>query len=229
MNKLSKKLAYKILRKYNIHNSRDYKCVQSVIEDNGFTVIPYKKHNYSKDLSECIACLQIEDEIEKNNSLFYKKNDFKLVFINSDLSSEDKYILLCHELGHVMDPTLQNSNSSCITIQNEEFANEFSYHFQNPSLLNRLTTPRIFKPLLLAICILVVLIIAGITLRTVSTYSNTLEAISTNSELYVTSNGKKYHRDFCIIIKNRTNLNLYNTIEDAKKDGYKPCLLCIGE
>lgn len=45
---------------------------------------------------------------------------------------------------------------------------------------------------------------------------------------YITSSGKKYHKEFCSVIQNRTNL-YYGYKENLEAMGYEPCHLCIGE
>lgn len=229
MNKIAKQLAYKTLQQHKLHNSRDYNDITVVIEKQGFILIPFKKYDNTKEVAECIEKLHLEENIQKKDAFIYLNNNLKLVFIHSDLSDEDKYILLCHELGHILDPSLQNSNFSYFKIQNEEFANEFSYHLQNPSIWIRLKSSMFFKPLLVAFLIMFLLIIVGIGVTNVANNLSVSSSVNGVERYYVTSNGKKYHRDFCIIVKNHTNKKEYKTLEDAKNDGYMPCLLCIGE
>lgn len=51
----------------------------------------------------------------------------------------------------------------------------------------------------------------------------------TSEEIYyITSSGKKYHKEFCSVIQNRTNL-YYGYKENLEAMGYEPCHLCIGE
>lgn len=229
MNKIAKQLAYKTFRQYKLRNSRNYNDITAVIEKQGFILIPFKKYNNTKEVAECIEKLHLEDKIQKKNAFIYLSNNIKLVFVNSDLSDEDKYILLSHELGHILDPSLQNSNFSYFKIQNEEFANEFSYHLQNPSIWIRLKFSRFFKPLSATIFIICLLIVGGIVVTNIANNLSVSSPISSAQKCYVTPNGKKYHRDFCIVIKNRKNIKTYKTSEDAKDEGYDPCLLCIGD
>lgn len=45
---------------------------------------------------------------------------------------------------------------------------------------------------------------------------------------YITSSGKKYHKEFCSVIQNRTNV-YYDYKENLEAMGYEPCHLCIGD
>ena len=229
MIKIAKQLAYKTLTKYKLYNSRDYNDIAVVIEKHGFILIQFKKYNNMKEVVECIEKLHLAERIQQKDAFIYLSNNLKLVFINSDLSDEDKYILLCHELGHILDPSLQNSNFSYFKIQNEEFANEFSYHLQNPSIWIRLKLSIFYKPLFVTSFIICILIIGSIGVTTVASNLSVSNSINCVEKCYVTSNGKKYHREFCIVVKNRTNIKAYKTSNDAKNEGYTPCLLCIGE
>lgn len=229
MIKIAKQLAYKTLKQYKLYNSRDYNDIAVVIEKHGFILIPFKKHNNTKEVAECIEKLNLEENIQKKYSFIYLNNNLKLVFINSDLSDEEKYILLCHELGHILDPSLQNANFSYFKIQNEEFANEFSYHLQNPSIWIRLKTSIFYKFLLTAFFIICLFFLTGIGAIHVSNNLSLPTSINYVEKCYVTTNGQKYHRNFCIVVKDLSNLKEYITFDDAKKEGYTPCLLCIGE
>ena len=228
MIKIAKQLAYKTLTRYKLCNARDHNDIAVVIEKQGFTLIPFKKHNNTREVSDCIEKLHLEDIVQNKDAFIYLNNNLKLIFINSDLADEEKYILLCHELGHILDPSLQNSNFSYFKVQNEEFANEFSYHLKNPSIWLRLRTSTFYKLLLVAFLILCVLFIGGIGATHVSNNLSAATSVSYIEKCYVTPNGQKYHRNFCIVVKNLAKLKEYETFEDAKKEGYIPCLLCIG-
>lgn len=229
MIKIAKQLAYKTLNKYKLYNTRDYNDIASVIEKHGFILIPFKKYGNTQDVAECIAKLHLEESIQNKDAFIYLNDNLKLVFVNSALSDEDKYLLLCHELGHILDPSLQNSNFSYFKIQNEEFANEFSYHLKNPSLWNRLNSSMVFKIVLLAVFVLCVLFVGSIGTSHISSNLSVPTSIDYVEKCYVTANGQKYHRNFCVVVKDLQNLKEYEAFDDAESEGYAPCLLCIGE
>lgn len=229
MIKIAKQLAYKTLRQYKLCNSHDYNDIAVVIEKYGFTLIPFRKHNNTKEVSECIEKLHLEESTQNKDAFIYLSNNLKLVFINSDLSDDDKYLLLCHELGHILDPSLQNSNFSYFRIQNEEFANEFSYHLKNPSIGIRLMSSIFYKLLLLSLFILCVLFASDIGATHITNNLSVPASVNHIEKCYVTPNGQKYHRNFCIIVKDLATLKEYATFDDARSEGYAPCLLCIGE
>lgn len=227
-------LAHKTLLQNNIFSCPTYDDLIKMIEANGFTVVLYNKYSNSQYVTELIKQLKIENDIENNDSFFYLKNNFKFVFINEDISDKDKCSLLRHELGHILYPYLEENNINHTRIEQEEFANEFSYHIKNPGFTIKLRSFLKRKRTLLLTIIMFVLILSS-SLFCKNYFLDKSENMSipvvldeeSNNFYYVTSGGKKYHRNFCIIVKNRTNISEH-TLQEVTENGYKPCLLCIG-
>ena len=233
-NNSPKHIAFKTLIKHKHYLFNNYTDLKHIIESNQFTIIEYKKHSNSEPVSELIKRLGVENETRQNDSFLYINNNLKFIFINADISDEDKCSLLRHELGHICDPDLKNSNLQNSRIKREEFANEFSCYTKNPDIRLKIYVFLIKKwKLLVAImsliaCLLGVAFIINTLIippakpvtGDVSTYANS------DSTYYVTSAGKKYHLKHCIIIKYKNNLKEIK-LNDAVNKGYKPCLICI--
>ena len=232
-NNSPKHIAFKTLIKHKHYLLNNYTDLKHIIESNQFTIIEYKKHSNSEPVSELIKRLGDANETQQSDSFLYINNNLKFVFINADISDEDKCSLLRHELGHICDPDLKNSNSQYSRIKREEFANEFSCYTKNPDIRLKIYVFLIKKwKLLVAImsliaCLLGVAFIINTLIippakpvtGDVSTYANS------DSTYYVTSAGKKYHLKHCIIIKYKNNLTEIK-LNDAIKKGYKPCMIC---
>ena len=229
-NNSPKRIALKTLikNKHSLLNS--YSDLRRIIEANQFTVIEYKKHTNSQPVSELIKRLGLHNEIEQNDSFLYIKNNLKFVFINADISDEDKLSLLRHELGHICDPDLINNTVHYSKIKKEEFANEFSCYIKNPGIFFRMYVFLLKKWKLLvslialmafALCILLMI-------NSLKTPPAKTATLLSHSAYYVTSSGKKYHKEHCIIIKYKNNLTQI-TLEKAIDDGYTPCLICNPE
>ena len=229
-NNLAKQKAHKVLLQNRLYSLTDYSDLQRIIESNQFTIIEYKKHSNSEPVSELIKMLRVENETQQNDSFLYIKDNLKFIFLNADISNEDKCSLLRHELGHIYDPDLINSEMSYSKIKKEEFANEFSFYIKNPGIGFKLKLFIIKKwKLLVGITVLITcvlglsLMINSLIIKPMSRDVSTYEI--TDGTYYVTSAGKKYHRKHCIIIKYKNNLTkIY--LNDAINDGYKPCLIC---
>ncbi len=224
-----KRIAKKTLLKNNISSPPSYDDLVRIIESKQFTVIAYKKHNNHQALCELIDKLQIKNEIENNDSFLYIRDNLRFVFINSGLSMEDKCLLLSHELGHILDPGLKNSDIVYSKIKKEEFANEFSFYLKNPGLLFKIHSFLKRKRTFCVIVLALILCFTGIC-AWASFLSDEDAPVSTNAEtvFFVTSAGKKYHLKTCPVVKYRTNLTEY-TLDDAKKKGFNPCNFCIGQ
>lgn len=222
-NNSPKAIAYKTLLKNKLCSPHCFEDLERIIEAERFMVIPYKKCNNTEEVKGLIERLGIENEIEHSDSFIYIRNNLRFVFINSDVSAEDRCALLRHELGHILDPDLRGIDASRSAVKKEEFANEFSYHFKNPRLMIRVCC-LLNKKIIIAVCIALLLVCTGL----LSMVHLLNDRNSAKDTYYITPGGEKYHRSFCITVKNRTNLREVSA-ECAAEEGYEPCLLCIGE
>ena len=231
---LIKHKAHKILLQNKLYSLTDYNNLKRVVESNQFTIIEYKKHKNSENVSELIEKLRVENEIQLNDSFLYVRNNLRFLFINSDVSYEDKCSLLRHELGHIYDPDLKNSDINYSKIKKEEFANEFSYYIKNPGIKFKLYVFMMKKWKLLISIIMLIAFVLGFSYTINSLIIQPTKAVTTDissnknsaDTYYVTSGGKKYHRKFCFTVKYKTNLKEC-TIDEAKNAGYKPCMVCL--
>ena len=241
MNKTAKYIAHKTLFQNRIYSSPNYDELQRIIEAKQFTIILYKKYRNSRYVSELIEKLNIQNKVEQYDSFFYLKNNLKFIFINSEVSNEDKCSLMRHELGHISNPNMKEYDAGYSRIKSEEFANEFSYHLNNPTIKIKLLSFIKPKIVFLFLVVLFFIVLGFITIHStqnIDTNSlnnisneisyNTNDTHTSNNLYYITSNGNKYHRDFCIVIKNRINVSECS-LSEAIENGYSPCLLCIGE
>lgn len=233
-NNSAKRIAFKTLIQNKLYSSPACDELEHIIESNQFTIINYKKYTNSEYVSELIKKLRIENEIECSDSFLYWKENLRFVFLNADVSDDDKRTLLCHELGHILDPDIRNSNYS--KIKKEEFANEFACFIKRPSILSRLCVFIIKNFKFLLTIILLIACFAGFLLFKTSSPQNTITSVTrgisttANSDTmyYVTKSGNRYHRKFCIIVKTRKNLTEH-TLHEAISAGYTPCLICFPE
>lgn len=230
--------AFKILIKNKLYSLTDYNVLKSIVEANQFTVIEYKKSTNSGYVSELIKRLRVESAVEHNDSFLYINKNLKFVFVNSQVSYEDKCSLIRHELGHICDTDFKRDDSEYSRVQKEEFANEFSCYLKKPGFFFKvyLFIIRKWKILLgiLAVlaCLLGFLLVSNY--KVIKTNETPTVAVETkalkteDAKRYVTPSGKKYHKKSCFIVKTRTNLREYEKSE-AITAGYKPCLICCSE
>ncbi len=235
-NNSAKHIARKILLQNKLYSLNDYDDLQRIIESYQFTIIEYKKHANSKYISELINKLEVENYVQFNDSFLYINNNLRFLFINSDVSHEDRCSLLRHELGHICDVNLKNNGINYSKIKKEEFANEFSFYIKNPGTFFKIYLLMIKKWKLLVSTIMLIACVLGFYFIINSTILKPTKSVTTDvstneysdNTYYVTSGGKKYHRKFCITVKYRTNITEC-TINQATSKGYKPCLICISQ
>ena len=235
-NNLAKQKALKILLQNKLYSLTDYNDLQRIIESNRFAIIEYKKNTNSESVSELIKKLRVEKEVEHNDSFLYLTSNLKFLFINANVSVEDKCALLRHELGHISDPNFKNGDASYSKIKREEFANEFSFYIKNPGIGFKLKLFIIKKwKLIVSMIVLIacVLVLSAMIKSLIIQQTKPLTGDISTSEIsdgtyYVTSAGKKYHQKHCIVIKYKNNLTEM-TLSEVINAGYKPCLICIGK
>lgn len=232
-NNLAKETALKILIQNKLHSLTDYGDLQRIIESNQFTIIEYKKHSNSEPVSELIKRLRVENETQQNDSFLYINNNLKFLFINENIPLEDKCALLRHELGHICDPDLKNSNPQDSRIKREEFANEFSCYTKNPGIIFKFYLLIIKKWKLFVGMMALIACVLGLSVMIKPSIIQPAKPVTgdastyiiPDSAYYVTSAGKKYHRKHCITIKYKNNLTEIK-LNDAVNNGYKPCMIC---
>lgn len=227
-----KNCAYSLLLKKRQYKKLMLDDLYGIIEEKGFKVIEYKKYNYTEEFKALIDKLDIEKEIQENDSLFYYNNNFKFIFLREDVSDDDKYILLSHEIAHIYDNKILDSELLYTNAQKENFANEFTHYLNKPSFILKFFNFLIKKPLISTVALFIIASSVGLSLNHNINFSQeTIPVVNlgNTSNIYqVTSTGKKYHKGFCKHVKYKINTRDL-TFEDAISEGYLPCLDCIGE
>ncbi len=233
---LAKKTAHKILLKNKLYSLNNYDDLLQIIEAYHFTLIKYKKHNNSLYVSELVEKLGVKKEARFRDSFLYVSDNFKFLFLNEDVSYEDKCSLLRHELGHICDPEFKSNNLNCSKVKREEFANNFSCYAKNPGAFFKfyIFIARKWKAIV-GIAVLLACVFGLLFVLRPETEQPAQSAASSENvyeisadAYYTTQSGKRYHKRTCFIVKNRTNLTEY-TKDEAVKAGYTPCLICLPE
>lgn len=225
-----KRISQILIIKNHLGTKPSLKILKNIIEANEFTIIEYNKYNNSEEVSTLIKQLHIEDRISSENSFLYINGKIKFIFLNSDLKESDKIIVLCHEIGHIFDIHISDSDYSYSSVEREDFANEFSHYLRHPSLLTKLISffLRWKFACILALASLFLFASVFYINQDNSTTTPVFSPVESSGEYYVTSAGEKYHKSFCKHVKYKTNVSQID-IEDAISKGYNPCLDCIGE
>lgn len=137
----------------------------------------------------------------------------KIVFIDGTLPSEDKLYLLLHESGHI---ALGHLNLKRLSTENDTFL-----EFEADATAHILATYKRPNLLLYAIIPCIAVLVFVICAK----FPNTTSTSITNLEntVYVTPTGRKYHRNTCIYVQNKTCTELDKS--EAEKN-YDSCSVC---
>ena len=231
----SRRAAHKIfLQNSSNLKSMSYSDLVGVAEKKGFTVIEFTKFA-DEDANELINELGLSGKAAAYSAFVYWSNSVRLVFIEKDLSNSEKTALLRHELGHICDENYRNSSFS--HIQKEEFANSFSTFLCSPPLYIRflawIKKRKVVCSAAVALVLLVGLFVFVLQPKFLDNKqtSSGVSAVSSGDKtemFYVTTHGKKYHRENCPYIKSRTNVEKHN-LEYMLENGYTPCFYCVAD
>lgn len=119
--------------------------------------------------------------------------------------------------------------------QRENYANEFSHYLKMPSFFIKTLAFIMGKPCVCFVGLLIAIMsFAGITIQNDLRYNsmNTVSTLNSTTSsptiYYVTSIGKKFHKNHCKHIRYKTNIK-HCSLDDIISEDYEPCLDCIGE
>lgn len=227
-------IAFNILKKLKTYNI-SVDDLKKIIKQQGYTIVGYDKFSNKKDVEVVLNELNLKQFSQTVKAFTYADNNYRIVFISNGLSDAETIILLAHEAGHIFLNHMSRLNGICdvnVTFENE--ANEFSHYLICPSFVSKV---RLFlnfnrKTIILAITLIIAFIISLFAYQSVRQNTTDVNEHKTESsyeenteEVYVTENGRKYHKKWCIYIKGKQKIKSLN-ISDAEND-YKPCKMCF--
>jgi Zn-dependent peptidase ImmA (M78 family) len=175
-----------------------------------------------KDVETVIQNLDVGENALKSRGFTYVSAEYRLIFVNEDLTDEEKLLVLSHELGHIVCEHFSVVPIIGNDVKEEYEANEFAHYVLNQSTF--IKGKKLFaknKKLVLSIITIVVLCIlvfcaTNIIKRKQSYYG----------EFYITTTGSKYHKKDCIFIKEKNNVERL-TKEQFSTSEYSPCEMCL--
>lgn len=208
-------------RKYKLNDITE-KSICDALQKQGYTVIYFNSVLNNKDVVQVITNLNLENEILSHKGFTYSNDKYRLVFINEDLTEEERLMVLAHEEGHIFC-----EHTSCQPIigqdvKQEHEANEFAHYLLYPNKSDK-TKSWIsrHKKLVISVCACVLLVAIGI-----AVFSVVSKEQSYYGEYYVTATGNKYHKKDCIFVKNKDNVRRL-TKEEFESGDYDPCQTCL--
>lgn len=202
--------------------SVDYPALKSAATDMGYTIIEFNSIFNENDVETVIQNLSLGKSALKSRGFTYVSEEYRLVFVNEDLSNEEKLLVLSHELGHIVCNHFSSSPIIGNDVKEEHQANEFSHYLLKANGFRKIKTlMSVHRKAFIASVIMLCLIFGSLAgyfiIRNENVYTD---------NLYVTSTGQCYHKKECIFVKNKTNIQKL-TKEDFEKGTYSPCDMCL--
>ncbi len=218
---MNKTTVRQFIKKHRI-SAVNYAELKKVVTKLGFTVVEFNNIFNDKDVETIIQNLKLEEAVLNSRGFTYTDKDYRLVFINEDLSDDEKMYVISHELGHIICEHYTAAPIIGRDVKEEHEANEFSHYLLKNSSLRRLGLAvskhkkrvAIFASVLL---IILALVVVGIIIDKEKAYYG---------EFYITTTGCKYHQAECIHVKNNNNIERL-TKEQFETGEYEPCRTCL--
>lgn len=208
-------------RTYVEHEPITIDGLKNIAQKLGFTVIQYDSVCSDEDVAVIADSLDLRRILEREKGFTYTDRNYRLVFVNRDLTEEEAVIVFLHELGHIYLGHAERATSFGYDVLEEYAAGEFVHYLLEPSMSGRIAAfVQKKKRLLLCIAAVAVVLILGIVL-----YSKKKSDEYYSQEFYVTESGKKYHLRKCYYIKGKDVRKL--TEDELKSGEYEPCNVCI--
>ena len=193
-----------------------------IIEDQGFEIIEFEPGD-GLLTNSLIHDLKLTSYAQAGKAFAYQQGSAKFVFVCEDMSAKEKLYALAHEVGHIFCLHLRDGNME-YSVHEEYEANEFAHHLLHPNFIDNIKRwitehkkSVVVGTTITLVIITLVFVVAGI-IKTNSYYG----------DYYVTETGKKYHREDCIFIKDKKNVERL-TDKDYYSGEYDPCQICLPE
>lgn len=220
--KRGKKAAFAILRDNKI-KSITLDNIVFLLGERGYEIIDYST-DHKEEFDALIDSLQVDSLIFTQNAFTYKKADIKAVFVNEQLSAEEKKYVLAHELGHIECGHLERNYFSGSDVADEYEANEFAHSLLAPSFVNSIFLKLSYHKRIVVYAVIVMVLIGAICGGLL--YKKRID--SYHGEYYLTNSGERYHKQNCIYIKEKENVHRL-TVEEYESGKYEPCKVCLPE
>ncbi len=194
--------------------------IVSGLEEQGYTVVYYNGVSDTGDVKQLAELLGVGEHMRSLKGFTYADSGSRIVFLNEELSEEERCYVLLHEQAHILLGHLKSGAVIGQDVIQESEANEFVHYVLYPDFTARLRLHRrqigwITAALAALICIFLLICAMPDTAGKAGV-----------GDYYVTSTGNKYHEKDCIFVKDKTNVRRISPEEISEK-GYEPCEICL--
>lgn len=221
MNNTVKRFAKDFFKKYKLLQI-NLNGIKDVLSKQGYTIIEYNNIYNSEDIANIIEKLNLSDYVQHSKGFTYTDDNMRIVFLNEDLSEDEKLLVLAHEEGHIFCGHFGKPPIIGKDVHDEYEANEFAHYILNDNYF-RMCNAFFKQHKKICLFALSIALIAVIGIVGVSLYHQESKYYG---EYYVTSTGTKYHEKGCIFVKDKTNVRRL-TKEEFESGKYEPCEICL--
>lgn len=221
MSNLGKKAACDFMKEFRVTDLYVPRICE-ILDKQGYTVVYFNSLYNEPNVANLIRELNLAELIKDRRGFTYADINTRIVFVNEDLSEQEKLLVLLHEEGHIYCGHLKEQSVIGRDVIQEYEANEFVHYMLNATPWQKLKSMlcRHRKLVLIASVILVLLtsscVTVGCILRNQAYYG----------EFYITQTGTKYHKKDCIFVKDKNSISRL-TKEQFESGAYEPCKICL--
>lgn len=221
MSNAIKKITNQFIKQHSI-SVVNYSTLKDVAKRIGYTIIEFNNIFNDKDVETVIQNLRLSEAVSQSRGFTYVSKDYRLIFINEDLSDDEKTLVLSHELGHIVCEHFTTTPIIGKDVKEEYEANEFSHYLLNQNSLRnlKLTITKHKKKVAVVALSFVAILVTIVTVITIN------QEQSYYDNCYITSTGNKYHKKDCIFVKDKTTVKRL-TKEEYDAGKYEACDMCL--
>ncbi len=215
-------LAKQFFREYKVHRLT-LEGLRSTISRQGYTIIEFSQIYNTENVASLLKALNLTEYASRSRGFTYADKNYRLVFVNEDLSETEKLIVLCHEESHIFCGHTSAAAPVGKDVMEEFEANELTHYLMKKSGVREESFFRRFRtPLIIAAAIIAA---AVLSVGAMSLIGGGKHSEADYSDYYVTQSGEKYHEDGCKHIKNKRYVRRL-TYEELDNGAYEPCGDC---
>lgn len=221
MNSKGKHIANKFIKEFNVSEITLDKLYE-ILSNQGYTVVHFNSMYNENDVDNLITLLNLSSFIKERKGFTYADANHRIVFINEDLSEQEKLLVLLHEEGHIYSGHLSEQNVIGRDVIQEFEANEFVHYILNKTVVQKfqLALSKHRKAVTIISICLAIVIVGCVATKCI------IKQQSYYGEYYITQTGDKYHEKECIFVKNKDNVERLTKTQFESGD-YEPCGTCL--
>lgn len=239
-NRRARAAAGAFLRRYGA-SAVSTKGLQAALEDRGYTLVPFLASGNTSAVTTVLETLHLEQMAASAKGFTYADASYRLVFCRSDLSEEERCMILAHELGHIALDHLTHAPVLGKDVSEEFEANEFA------RILLAAPAARRRRRWLICAAAALLLVLGAAAWRIAASGRDSAktaaadrslpegqseQAVSRGTdyygEYYITPTGTKFHTKDCRFVSGEKSTGVRRmTVDDYETGRYTPCSICL--